>query len=51
MPMTPAMTTGMTFFITDPGWRMPVLSRLTPDFHVPHFFQSREGGGNDVYYE
>lgn len=31
------MTIGMTFFITDPGWRMPVLTRLTPDFHVPHF--------------
>lgn len=30
------MTTGMTFFITDAGWRMPVWTRLTPDFHVPH---------------
>lgn len=28
---------GMTFFITEPGWRMPVFNRDTPAFHVPHF--------------
>jgi len=26
----------MTFFITEAGWRMPVWTRETPDFHVPH---------------
>lgn len=36
------MTTGMTFFITDPGWRIPVLIRLTPLFQVPHFGESSE---------
>lgn len=38
IPMTPAMTIGMTFFITELGWRIPVFSRLTPAFHVPHFY-------------
>ena len=33
----PAITTGIIFFITLPGWRIPVCTTLTPDFHVPHY--------------
>jgi hypothetical protein len=36
LDIPPAMTTGMTFFIIDLGWRIPVWTRLTPDFQVPH---------------
>jgi hypothetical protein len=35
MPITPAMTIGMTFFITELGCRIPVCIILTPDLYVP----------------
>mmetsp|Transcript_3013 Transcript_3013/g.4348 ORF Transcript_3013/g.4348 Transcript_3013/m.4348 type:complete len:111 (+) Transcript_3013:258-590(+) len=36
IPITPAITTGMIFFMTLPGCRIPVCTSDTPDFHVPH---------------
>ena len=35
MPSTPAMTTGMMFRITNPGFMTPIDAMPTPDFAVP----------------
>jgi hypothetical protein len=36
MPRTPAITTGMMFFITSPGCITPMEAIPTPDFAVPY---------------
>jgi hypothetical protein len=42
IPMTPAMTMGMTFFMTLPGCRIPVCTILIPDFQVPIYKRERK---------